>query len=58
MSNSTESRSRRKEGGKNKVVPPLGAGTPNEARHRIAALLRFGMNVKGRVWAARGARGR
>ena len=27
-------------------------------RHRIAALLRILLNVKGRVWAARGARGR
>ena len=32
--------------------------TPNPARHRIAALWREGMNVKGRSWAARGARGR
>jgi len=30
----------------------------NFTRHRIAALLRFGITVKGRVWAARGARGR
>jgi hypothetical protein len=27
----------------------------NEARHRIAARLRFGMNLKSLVWAARGA---
>jgi hypothetical protein len=25
---------------------------PNEARHRIAALLQFGIDVKGPVWAA------
>lgn len=31
---------------------------PNEALHRIAARLRFGVNLKGRVWAARGARAR
>ena len=31
---------------------------PNYTRHRIAALLRFGINVKGRVWAARGERRR
>ena len=30
---------------------------PNAPRHRIAALWREGMNVKGRGWAARGARG-
>jgi len=30
----------------------------NHSRHRIAALWRVGMNLKGRVWAARGARGR
>jgi hypothetical protein len=30
----------------------------NLTRHRIAARLRFGMNVKGHVWAARGALGR
>jgi hypothetical protein len=29
-------------------------GKPNEARHRIAATLRFGTNLKGRVLAARG----
>jgi hypothetical protein len=28
------------------------------ARHRIAALLRFRMNLKGNIWAARGARER
>ena len=28
----------------------------NNPRHRIAALWREGMNVKGRGWAARGAR--
>jgi len=33
-------------------------GKPNRTRHRIAALWRAGMNVKGRGWAARGARGR
>jgi hypothetical protein len=27
-----------------------------KARHRIAALWRAGMNLKGCVWAARGAR--
>jgi len=27
----------------------------HNARHRIAARLRFGMNPKGRIWAARGA---
>ena len=31
---------------------------PNHPFHRIAARLRFGINVKGRVWAARGARER
>ena len=31
---------------------------PNHTRHRIAARLRFGMNLKGRVWAARGDRDR
>jgi len=31
---------------------------PNQPRHRIAALWRAGMKPKGRVWAARGARGR
>jgi len=31
---------------------------PNHPRHRIAALWRAGMKPKGRVWAARGARGR
>ncbi len=31
---------------------------PNHPRHRIAALWREGMNVKGRGWAARGARER
>jgi hypothetical protein len=30
---------------------------PNTTRHRIAALLRFGINTKGRVWAARGVLG-
>ena len=37
----------------------LGAVTvfwPNSARHRIAARLRFGKNLKGPVWAARGTR--
>ena len=29
----------------------------NKALHRIAALLRFGMNVKGLIWAARGELG-
>lgn len=33
-------------------------GKSNPPRHRIAALLRFGINEKGRVWAARGALGR
>jgi len=28
----------------------------NKSRHRIAALWREGMNLKGCVWAARGAR--
>jgi len=31
---------------------------PNPPRHRIAALLQILLNVKGRGWAARGARGR
>jgi hypothetical protein len=30
----------------------------NQPRHRIAALWRAGINLKGRVLAARGARGR
>jgi len=29
--------------------------TPNHTRHRIAARWQFLLNVKGRVWAARGA---
>jgi hypothetical protein len=37
------------------VVPTVQSLLANQARHRIAALLRFGMNVKGCVWAARGA---
>jgi len=31
---------------------------PNESLQRIAARLCIGMKPKGRVWAARGARGR
>ncbi len=38
------------------VIPDEGNLT--KPRHRIAALWRDGMNLKGRVWAARGARGR
>ena len=33
-------------------------GCLTNPRHRIAARLRLLLNVKGRVWAARGARGR
>jgi len=29
--------------------------TPNEAGYRIATLWRIGRNLKGRVWATRGA---
>jgi len=29
--------------------------SPNSLRHRIAALWREGMNLKSRIWAARGA---
>jgi hypothetical protein len=32
--------------------------TANLTRHRIAARLRFLLNLKSRVWAARGALGR
>jgi len=35
-----------------------GTRLANVARHRIAARLQIGVNVKGRVWAARGALGR
>jgi hypothetical protein len=35
-----------------------GGPASNPSRHRIAALWREGMKPKGRVWAARGARGR
>jgi len=46
--------------GRKKVeyCPPVRAMLANESLHRIAARLRFGINVKGHVWAARGDRGR
>jgi hypothetical protein len=37
---------------------PSGTSPPNTARHRIAARLRFLLNVKSHGWAARGARER
>ena len=46
-------------GTKREVVARSALGRwPNNPFHRIAALLRFGITVKGHVWAARGDRGR
>jgi hypothetical protein len=47
-----------KKGRQQRSIALFRAMLANESRHRIAALWREGMNVKGRGWAARGARGR